>query len=82
MIALLLAVSLAGAPCDEFAADVARRAELMSQDVETMPHVVREGLRQLAFDAKSRANRAASIAALRAELREIIRKRKARTEDR
>jgi hypothetical protein len=39
-------------PCEDFAADVARRSELMAADVKAMPHVVEEGLRQLAFDAK------------------------------
>jgi hypothetical protein len=51
MNALLLALTLA-CPGDDFAADVARRAELMAADVETMPHVVKAGLEQLAYDAR------------------------------
>lgn len=78
---LMLALASGGGACDDFAADVARRAEMMAADVETMPHVVREGLRQLAHDAKARANREAEIERLREDLREIIRRRKASRTD-
>lgn len=72
MSAALLALSLACA-CGDFPAEVARRAKLMAADVETMPHVVREGLRQLAYDAKVCAEREAAKERLRSELREVIR---------
>lgn len=78
MITAIVMLALASGPsCDNFAAEVARRADLMAADVETMPHVVREGLRRLAHDARVRAGRREARERLREELREIIRRNRA-----
>jgi hypothetical protein len=61
-------------PPEDFAADVARRADLMAADVETMPHVVKEGLRQLAHDARAQAQRTEAKERIREELRAIVRR--------
>lgn len=63
--------------CGDFAADVERRAQLMAADVDTMPHVVKAGLRQLSFDARRHAARGAARERLRAELREIVKRNRA-----
>jgi hypothetical protein len=84
MNALILTIALA-CPCDDFAADVARRADLMAADVETMPHVVKEGLRRLAYDARSGMRRLSAETVrrmnarekLRAELEEVVQRNRA-----
>ncbi len=77
--ALILMLTLAS-PSEDFAADVARRADLMAADVETMPLVVKEGLRQLAYDARAQAGRRAAKQKMRDEMREIVRRNRAAVE--